>query len=264
MTSHWLLQNNLYSEEGFEHLTTALDRQSIKYSIHKCLPFIGTLDPEPVVEPGSRVIVMGSYTLANHAKAHGWEPGAWLENLDFEIQREHWGGWMLNCDSRVLRFDQIQGLLNPVFIRPVHDTKSFNGQVFDHASWSEFQGRVLALTPEDNAQVTGATLVQACAVKEIWSETRFWIVDGEVVTASGYKLGSRKTYSEVLGSRFSDDMIAFACDRAAEWSPNRAYVMDIAEGPYGYRIIEVNNLNSAGFYKANMGKLVHALETMDG
>ena len=38
--------------------------------------------------------------------------------------------------------------------------------------------------------------------------------------------------------------------------------MDIAETPDGLKIIEVNNLNSAGWYKGNVQKLIEALEDM--
>lgn len=34
--THWILQNNIYSEEGFESLIVALERFGFSYSLHKC------------------------------------------------------------------------------------------------------------------------------------------------------------------------------------------------------------------------------------
>ncbi len=258
--AHWILQNNLYSEEGFESLTSALDRLGSAYSVHKCIPFVGTLEPEAEPPPGRPVIVMGSYTLANHAKARGWTPGAWLDGLDFIVQRNHWGKQLLNEDSWTgcLRDAQFQPDL--YFVRPVEDTKSFTGQVMDYGEFANWRKSVLALPDGSNATVTGDTIIQVCSKKEIWSETRVWIVDRKVVTCSGYKLGTLKRYSP---PEMVDDRIqGFAQCRAADWSPNQAYVMDVAETPEGLKIVEVNNLNSAGFYKGDMNKLVMALEDL--
>lgn len=253
---HWVLQNNLYSEEGFTGLTYALDRFGFPYSIHKCVPFVGTLEPAAEPPPGP-VIVMGSYTLANHARTRGWTPGAWLDNLDFETQRDKWGGHMLNADALVTTvkdFSWVASRVNPFFVRPVHDTKSFTGQVFDQFTWNEFRDGVYRVA-DAWSTLNPHTEIMVCTKKEIYSETRCWIVNGLLVTASGYKVGTIKRYSDQVDS----DILRFAQYCANLWSPNDAYVMDVAETPNGLKIVEVNNLNSAGFYKADMQKLVWAL-----
>jgi hypothetical protein len=146
---YWVVQSNLYGEEGFESLDAALERLGLPYSLHKVVPFVGTLEPDVDPPPGP-VIVMGSYTLARVARERGWSPGAFLDNLDFQVQREHWGELFLNHDAQVLRFADV---------------------------------------PEQ---------------------------------------------------------------------------LDVADTPDGLKIIEINNLNSAGFYKADMMKLVMALERIAG
>jgi len=255
--AHWILQNNLYEEEGFAALTGALDRLEVPYSIHKCVPFVGTLEPE-ATPPAGPVIVMGSYTLARHAKQRGWTPGAWLDNLDFEVQRNHWGNHMLNADAHVCKFGEIPFQREPFFLRPTEDSKAFTGFVCDWPYYEGWRAGIERMGPEPDFNLD--TWVMVCSKKEIYTETRCWVVHKRVVTASQYKLGTLKRYEELRRSRFDSDLIAFAEDRALDWSPNEAYVMDIAETPEGLKIIEVNNLNSAGFYKADMNKLVMALE----
>lgn len=272
---HWLLQSNLYSEEGWDTLVAALERLGLPYSVHKVIPFVGELEPVP--EPQSDgIIVMGSYTLANYAAKQGWSPGAYLDNLDFEVQRAKWGERMLNYDARVSRFADVlptphcalNDLLEwrgapalPFFLRPVHDTKSFTGQVFDWPTFVDWRDRVLSLFPEDYPTITADTLVMSCSKKEIYSETRTWIVAGKVVTASGYKLGTIKRYTppDAVEPRIT----AFAQETADLWQPNDAFVLDVADTAEGLRICEVNNLNSAGFYKGDVVKLIQALEDLN-
>jgi len=254
----WVIQNNLYSEEGFEKLLAALDRFGLPYSIHKVIPFIGLLEPEAYPPPGP-VIVMGSVSMSYHAQKRGWKPGTFLnDNFNFVVQHDHWGDRMLNYDARVVRFADVPEQPVPFFIRPVADSKSFTGEVTDWPSYVAWRDHVLALTPEDNPTLTGDTLVMISTKKEIWNETRTWIVDGRVVTASGYKFGTIKRYSAQVDERIT----AFAESCAAEWVPDRAFVLDVADTPEGLKIVEINNINSAGFYKADMGKLVMALENV--
>jgi len=43
------------------------------------------------------------------------------------------------------------------------------------------------------------------------------------------------------------------------WQPADAFVLDIALTHNGYKVLEVNCLNSAGFYAADVSKLVQAI-----
>ena len=257
----WLLQTNLYSEDGWDALVSALERLGKPYSVHKVIPFSdGQLDPDPGLPDGARAIVMGSYTMARYAAARDWKPGAYLHNLDFEVQRAYWGELMLNYDANITTIKESCGRPAPVFIRPVHDTKSFTGQVFDLAEWEAFRDGVMS-TP-DAANIGPDTSIMVCRKKEIWTETRTWVVGGEVVTASGYKTGTLKRYT--APDQVDQHIIDFAQARADEWCPNRAFVLDVAETPNGLRIVEVNNLNSAGFYKGDVQKLIAAIEELEG
>lgn len=256
--THWILQNNIYSEEGWDALVNALERLGFPYSVHRCVPFAGTLEPEPTPITGP-VIVMGSYAMAKHAQTYGWKPGAWLDNLDFRIQREHWGDLMLNADAKCTTIGDFAGpIARPCFVRPVHDTKGFTGRVFDEPSWQEFRDGIFrAVNDTPRPQVTRRDEIMVCAAKRIWSETRTWVVDGRVVTASGYKLGKIKRYTPP--DEVDDRITAFAQACADHWRPNAAFVLDVADTPAGLKIVEINNLNAAGFYRADMQKLVMAL-----
>ena len=50
--SHWVLQSGWEHETGWAKLLDSLERFGIPFSIHKVVPFIGELEPEPQVGDG--------------------------------------------------------------------------------------------------------------------------------------------------------------------------------------------------------------------
>lgn len=261
MTPHWVLQSNLFSEEGWTALVGALERLDFPYSMHRCVPFVGTLEPEPppIEAP---VIVMGSYSMARHAPTYGWKPGAWLDNLDFRIQREHWGDLMLNADAKCTTIDAFIGPIGgQCFVRPVDDTKGFTGTVFDQQGWQQFRDGVLRIAGDSSKPtVTPLDEIMVCSTKKIWSETRTWVVDGRVVIASGYKIGTTKRYT--APSQIDGVITEYAQACVDCWQPNAAFVLDVADTPEGLKILEINNINAAGLYRGDMLRLVSALATL--
>ena len=255
---HWVLQNNLYNEAAFGEMLVAFNQLGVTYSIHKVVPFTHALEPELPTSVEGRIVVLGSYTLAQIAIERGWKPGAFLgENLDYRVQLKHWGEHMLNYpDAWFGRFKDVPASTVPFFIRPVFDSKVFAGFVTDWPSFVNWRNGVLALTPDDNPTMDGDTEVMVCSNKRIYREFRIWIVNGRAVMSSMYK--------PLVSSDVDERVIKFAeaCD--AKWSPLFAYVLDVAEAASRsgtvLKILEVNNLNASGFYAADMKKIIMAIE----
>lgn len=253
---YWVIQSNMYSEANFEHLLTALGRLDLPHSVHKVIPFDGGLEPECSPPPGS-VIVMGTLTLCRIAKARGWRPGSFdNENHNYRVQVDHWGEAMLNSDALFCKFGEVPEQRVPFFIRPVADSKAFTGEVSDWPSYVEWRRRVADLKPEDGATLALGTEVMVCRTKEIHREHRLFMVRGRCVTASQYKLGILKC----VDSNVDDAVVRFGEEVSSGWAPAEAYALDVADTPDGLRVIEVNCINSAGWYGADMNKLVEALD----
>jgi hypothetical protein len=233
----------------------ALTRFSIPYSIHTVIPFVGELEPAP--HPASDdVICMGSYAMRHYAKRMGWNPGVFdLEPYDFSVQLAHWGEAMLNADSAIAAYGEVR-FEGERFVRPVDDAKAFTGAVFDSAEFAAWQHRVVALAEDIGTSLTAKTLVQVSSPKPIGQEIRCWVVDAKVVTASVYRVRQRVVHSALVDRRFVD----FATDLAQRWSPQRAFCLDVCETEAGLRVVEINTINSSGFYAADMQKLVLALD----
>lgn len=94
--------------------------------------------------------------------------------------------------------------------------------------------------------------------KTILAEYRFFVFDGEVATGSRYKLGQRVEASTVVPA----SVLAYVKEQIGCWQPNRAFAIDIAETSDGLKIIELNSAHSAGFYAADLGRIVDAVGRM--
>lgn len=274
---HWILQENIFNEDGFNRLLETLERFNLPYSTHKVIPFIGELLPEP--QPTmNNVICFGSYSMRHAAKKYGWMPGVFdLEAETFARQMHHWGEHMLNADSQVVRFAEAK-LLRQSFLRPIDDSKHFAGGVYEADEFHDWQHKVVALGEDTGSSLTGDTLIQVSTIKKIYTEYRYWIVDGQVVTASLYKRGQRVIYEPMrtidnhvhryvdLILRTShdgvDDTLSMRPKGYPGYRPARAFVLDVCETSEGMRVVEINTMNAAGFYAADMSSLVMALEGM--
>jgi len=259
---HWLLQSGFEYESGWTDLIAALERSAIPYSLHKVVPFVGELVPSPP-DSLSKVFCVGSYAMRKMAKARGWQPGV----VDLEevgsfrsLMASPWRKHLLNADSLVSTFGEAK-LDGPRFIRPVNDSKFFAGQVVEAQEFRDWQHKVCVLGEDYGDSLSAATEIQIARPKTLEAEYRFWVVDDQVSTASRYKMGGRVVYDRTIDADI-EAFISMLCGRRSPdyWRPESAYVMDVARTPDGIRVVELNTINSCGFYAANVPKLVLDLE----
>lgn len=181
------------------------------------------------------------------------------------VDQQPWKAYLLNGGGRFLRLYDIPASLERgnklYFVRPVEDSKAIAGAVMTADEIRSMAANVLRLREDE--LVEGAlghdTELMLCQPVVIRKEWRLWVVDGRIVTWSLYKVGSRVVYRHEI----EDEALAFGRSMVAlhrEYSP--AYVMDVCRTDEGYRIIETNCINAAGFYAADLGKLVSALERL--
>jgi hypothetical protein len=255
---HWILQNNIWKEEGRYELEEALGQLRIPYSIHR-LDARDQLVPAPHVRE-KHVIAMGSYALRKAAAEHGWNPGIFdLEGRDFVLQRQHWGCHLLNHDARQQAFRDVQFReARELFIRPIGDSKVFNGAVYTKLDFLRWRADIYANPGDGLTRVSLDTPVLTCSPKQILAEYRYWIVAGRIATRSLYRRGGRLISSPEVDPRID----IFAVARAKEWQPHEAFVLDVCETPEGLRIVEINTVNRAGIYAGNVWNLVTAVEAL--
>ena len=273
---HWLLQRNALSRELdlFETITGTLDRGGVPWTAVRALSFTDKIVdadedvngkelediPEIALDIAGPIVVYGSYTLALIAAKRGWTPGAFVNgNFTHEAWVQGWGAErLLNGDGVVCRLDALEDALHGrenVFLRPLEDTKSFSGTVLgrEEALWWAQQA-----IQAKSAQLHSATEIVVASTRSILAEYRLFVVDRRVVTSSLYKMGQR-----IISDPYTPQGVLDYAQRCIElWVPDRAFVLDIAETPEGFCIIEVNNINSAGAYAANVSRLIQELDGM--
>lgn len=242
----WVIQNNLYNEYGYVALKEALDRMELPYICVK-------------IDESGLVMVMGSLTLAKIAAKRNWVPGSFNnENFDYKIWNGVYKDYCLNHISVVDKLRNINKQWDKFFIRPCEDSKAFSGTIMTWDEFDSWRKGILAIE-NDMWILDGDTEVMMSPLTKIYNETRFFVVDGKLVTYSEYKSGDRVHYSHDI---VSPSTIEFAQSMVNMWQPSRAFVIDIADTPNGYKVIEINCFNSAGFYDCNVFKIVEAVERM--
>ena len=276
---HWVLQDNLYKEKGFDEMVEALERLGVPYDLVKVVPFVGDMEP-PLTDVVGPVICFGSYGMRHHAKRMGWNPGVFdLDAVGYDVQKEIFGDAMLNSDLVICDFKDVPALMpsDPVFIRPVSDSKDFAGGVMYRDDIEEWVRMVCVIGEDFGDKLEPTTKVMMSSPKKILQEARFFIVDGRVATQSYYKFGTMVRYSRDVDRDLIWEANRLVCnhpmvirrDENGKEVPNqlnrlpRAFVLDLARLEDGsIKIVELNTINAAGLYDADVNALVIALESM--
>lgn len=245
---HHIVQENCFREENYNNLILALNRLNVSYEIVKVLPFTEEIK---FTTKRNDIFVWGAVKLAILAKRYDWIPGSLLnKNHDFLIYKDYYKDHLLNYNSTIINYwDDSYRFPDGFFARPTLDSKAFTGQVFNREDFLDYRKRNVF-------QVDKGVQIQITGIKQIQMEARFWIVGNQIITASQYRLGSRVVYDESIEEAAYD----FVNKMIQIFKLADAFVMDICLCENQYYIIECGCINSAGFYKANMQKLVMALE----
>jgi hypothetical protein len=216
--------------------------------------------------------------MRHYAKKMGWNPGVYdCEPYNHKMLNLVFGDKMLNYDATFTTFKNSRVYVRmcidqfgAVFIRPIHDTKVFAGVVYtDFEEFERWWKGVCVLEEDDGTSLRKDTEVMVAIPQKIASEYRFFVVDGDIITGSQYKIGNRIQYKEV-DKNDTPFIIAKEFLKDALFNINlRSYVIDFAlmyndnisiDSRYDYKIIEVNTMNSAGMYACDVQKIVMALE----
>lgn len=256
---YYVIQENLFREHHFSTLINHLGRNGLEYELVPYRPF---LDP-PVKTDRKDVWIFGSINMGFKLQNKDWNPGVIYDanKFNFDMYLKHYGDNLLNSDGETQEFGYIDNWRNvEMFVRPTHDTKTFDSNIYTEDQWNDYvtETRVNQTFEEVRKQ----TKVFYCSPKSpIQEEIRCWVVDGEMVTCSRYRIGKRVNMLNMDGS---DDARIFVKDMCKIYQPARAFVMDICLYQDEYKIVELGCINHCGFYDANMSKLIQSLENTFG
>lgn len=235
----WLIQPVKLEQEKVHELMNMLERASIGYDI--VYPLEGqVLNPDKtpyVYEDNERYFVCGSYPLTRNVYKDRKESVFSLENYSFQdIMNIFDAKNFVNHDAKLINSKDMIWSEEEYFIRPANDDKSFNGGIYN-ANTFDYEGDIVVAN-----------------LKHISKEHRFFIIDGQIVTGSLYKINGSLSTSPVIDEgamNFAKEMI--------EKFDYPGFVIDVATVDNECKIMELNCLNAAGFYDISLYKLVNAV-----
>ncbi len=235
----WLIQPVKVEAGKIEQLIYLLGKAEIPYDI--VYPLKGKIfkpnQEEYIFEPGQKYFVCGSYPLTRYA--HEKSPGSVfsLEKYNFEDFMKIFGSEnFVNSNCQIVHSKDINWIEEEYFVRPVDDTKAFNGGIYN----------------KNTLQYNGEVIV--ANLKHIRREYRFFVIDGKIVGKSLYKVNGSLEESEIVDCGAEN----FALEMIKKFN-EPGFVIDIADVEGTYKIMELNCFNASGFYAINLYNLVVAV-----
>lgn len=250
----WVVQKNLANEDEYPNFISAIEKTGSICQIVKVVPFAHDLIPP--IETTS-IVAFGTMTLEGIAKQLNWSPGTFSnEKHNFEYWSEGYSGFLLNDDAKIHPFGSVPKFEGVRFIRPLDDSKVFAGQVIEGSDFANWHDQVLAIQ-DDFSTLTMSTKILIASTKEIKAEYRFFVVDSQVVTGSLYRQHNRTKKERIKSNHRA---WSFAADMVNRWKPGKHFVIDVCQMPDdSWKIVEINSLNSSGFYNCDSSKIVNGL-----
>ena len=204
--------------------------------IYGSIQFVNKCLEQSCLYPGSYYSATG-YQLQNYLSSY--EPHYFLNRHGFFVPFR----WMFG------KFSYYQSLLGErIFIRPNSGKKLFTGQVVE--SIDDLNMLYKTSSVVDN------TLVYISGAKELSHEFRYIIVDGKVVGHSQYHVNGEISITEddntecrALAQSLADDTDEF----------NNTFVCDVGLCDGLPFVIELNCINTSGWYLANVSDIMNAL-----
>ena len=244
---HVLLQKNIWGEYGYERLIKSFDDAGTSYEEVHVVPFTMEFDKPVEQKPD---LVFGSGRFVNICRDKGFPTFDSFPPIDSLLfPRKLW----VNGEGEWTTWGELK-ITEPVFIKPFTE-KFFTGLVVEHQSdLNKVQLATSFIDKEEDEAIWVAPIVR------IYKEARFFIVGGQIVTGSIYKENGKVNHYRVSES---DDAWSAAktimtnCGYANLYIPD-AFVLDIGLTDDGWKIVELNNLNSAGLYECDTDAIVRA------
>ena len=155
---------------------------------------------------------------------------------------------LLNDTAKYLSYEELKDISykDDMFIKPSKDLKAFDGGIIKKNTTI----KDYILGTKHQSFYKDETIV-INRLKEIYSEYRFFIINGEVITGSLYMMGS----NFLVDSNVPKYILDTAKEYAKLYNPSEIFVMDLADTPKGAKIIEYNCWNASGLYGCNIQKL---------
>jgi len=265
---NWIVEKNLFPEyeEKLVHIIKEsgmncyfFDDSDYDFDLIKKLKAKYT-DKDPVIFYGS--LNNGQKIM----KQTNLNPGVYLTVNNYECFNYygHFGNELMNESYMMLGLNDLYRLKDRIikkfktkfFIRPSNGYKTFPGQLIDCEEFDrDYYNLIQSYGGLDMSQ-----LIVLSPYKNITNESRFAVIDGEIVDGCIYMIDGDKITERLF------DGLAFDYVNKIKhlYRPDDAFTLDIAfnERTKKYKVLEINSLCCAGLYQMDLEKIVNAMNRM--
>ncbi|BDD12068.1 hypothetical protein FUAX_45000 (plasmid) [Fulvitalea axinellae] len=255
---YYIIQKNVFQDSRYDEIFKVMNELNLEYEEVQFKPNSTEFDFKTKRKD---IFVYGSVKLAKVTAEFDWHPGSFYgNNHEFKKYSAGYGVHSINYGSYICEIkEKIDWSKSPsLFIKPSEEAKIFTGKIFNQYEWNDFI--YYKLNDPNEKRITEKTKIQISEPYHLTKEARIWIVGKKVVTSSYYRFHGNTEYEENV----SQIGLEFAKKMAELFNVADAYVMDIAYTLNEWKIMEINCINSAGFYKGDVKKIILALEKFYG
>ncbi|MDR6465700.1 ATP-grasp domain-containing protein [Chryseobacterium sediminis] len=251
---YFLVQANVYLDPDHYKIFDALEELNIDYGVINIPPAAEKIDFNI---DRKDVFVYGSVTIARLARQNTeWFPGSFYGgNHLYEVYSKYYGENLLNYNVSVHKIsEQLSWKKDELkFIKPYSEAKIFTGKAFTEIEWKDF---VFEALENQSNRITKDSLIQVSKARRTIKEARLWIVGGQIIDGGYYKFNDDAPFEE----KVSQEGLDFANEMIQLFNLEEAFVMDICLTDEGWKIVEINCINSSGFYpNTNVKSVIKAL-----
>lgn len=209
------------------------------------------------------ILVMGSVLFV-----HQWardedalRPWVFWDDAQYDaaVWAERLGTAYLNADGFETTIGALQASSETAkHIRPRSGIKMIGDRVRteDQTGQRSIQGLVVTPDTLRPLNIDPQTEIWASTPKEILGEVRVWMIAGQAVTASTYRLDGQ--HIRTTQHAFVSEAQTKAREYHDVWHPGRHYVVDLAMTDDGMKVVEYNPIHSSGWYAADPDAVLDA------
>jgi hypothetical protein len=253
--AQWLLQSNHPNLGTITELAAILE--NLGRSVHQValkahsaeMPLLHSIDPT------LPVVCYGPSFVPRAYRYPGFEPGIFFDHelFSYTAFQRGWGELMLSRDAKLVAIEDVKRTTaehGTIFVRPDEDNKLFDGGIYDTES---VEAIVAILEAKD--RLSRSTGVIVAPIVEIEAEWRTFVVDGEVVAASSYRVDGKAN----IDAHVPYAVIDLVYEAVERWRPDTVFCLDVARSKGRYGVVEANCFNAARLYGANARAILQSV-----
>jgi len=251
MNIKWVVQNNFRSDADDPNwIKNACEKFGFQYEGFKVIPFSKYL---PEISKDMLTIFYGGTGWINRIyESDPSLPGIFFNpESTFDYWVEKYKEKALNYGALITTFEEVSKKDFPddqlFFVRPTRDLKEFSGAIMSFRDIKDWCEKIFTDVPD-----LGSVPIVVGEPYTLSHEWRLFIIEGKVITGSQY----RTYFVRNTDPNVPQEVIDFAEEQAQVYSPAPVFVMDIGKTAGNLYVIEVGCINSAGFYDADIEKII--------